>query len=399
MLKVGIMGGTFNPIHEGHLMIARAARKTARLDKVVFLPSGQPPHKQNHLLASAINRLNMTILAIHGEKGFEASDMEVLRQGTTYTVDTLRELTKSQPETELYYIIGGDTLFQIGSWRMPEQVAALLSGGVVVVPRPGADREALVREAARLKEAIGLKTVISDECGPDISSTGIRDRLINGKSTDGMLPQSVADYIAAHGLYQVPYSQITVHLKRTLSEYRLRHTLSVAETAVWLANRFGVDPFQAHLAGMLHDCAKGMDAPTLLQLIRNGGISADELELSMPALLHAPAGAALARSNYHVSDQNVLSAIRWHTTGRRNMTPLEKVVYLADMIEPGRTPYPGIEDLRLCARDDLDEAVRMAAAQSANYVASRGKKLHPRTMELAGREATNRKNENGGHRL
>ena len=196
----------------------------------------------------------------------------------------------------------------------------------------------------------------------------------------------VAEYIAQHGLYQAPYSQMTTMLKKSLSEYRLKHTLSVAETAVWLANRFGVDPYQAHLAGMLHDCAKGMDAPTLLQLIRNGGISADDLELSMPALLHAPAGAALARMQYHVSDQSVLSAIRWHTTGRRNMTPLEKVVYLADMIEPGRTPYPGLEELRKCARVNLDEAVHMAAAQSAAYVAGRGKKLHPRTMELASRE-------------
>ena len=386
MLKVGIMGGTFNPIHEGHIMIARAAMKTARLDRVIFLPSGQPPHKQNHLLASAINRLNMTILAVYGEPGFTVSDMEVMRQGTTYTADTLRELTAQMPEAELYYIIGGDTLFQLTKWKTPDRIAKLLTGGAIVVPRPGADRAMLEEEAGKLAASIGLKTLISDECGPDISSTEIREQLAEGKSVHEMLPQPVVDYIALHGLYHVPYSQMTNQLKRSLSEYRLKHTLSVAETAVWLANRFDVDPFQAHLAGMLHDCAKGMDAPTLLQLIRSGGISADELELSMPALLHAPAGAALARQQYHVSDQNVLSAIRWHTTGRRNMTPLEKVVYLADMIEPGRAAYPGLEELRTCAGEDLDEAVLLAAAQSAAYVSGRGKKLHPRTMELASRE-------------
>ncbi len=392
MLKVGIMGGTFNPIHEGHLMIARAAKKAARLDQVIFLPSGQPPHKQNSMLASAISRLNMTVLAVNGQEGFEVSDMEVLREGTTYTVDTLKELTSTRPDVEWYYIIGGDTLFQLMTWRTPERIAELLNGGMIVVPRPGADYAALSEQARRLEECIGLKTLIAEEGGPDISSTEIRERLMNGESAGGMMPQAVADYITLHGLYGVPYSQMTMMLKKTLSEYRLRHTLSVAETAVWLAKQFGVDPAQAHLAGMLHDCAKGMDAPTLLQLIRTGGISADELELSMPALLHAPAGAALAKSQYHVSDQNVLSAIRWHTTGRRNMTPLEKVVYLADMIEPGRAMYPGLEKLRDCARENLDEAVHMAAAQSASYVASRGKKLHPRTMELAARERHNDKN-------
>lgn len=391
MLRIGIMGGTFNPIHEGHLIIAHAAKKAARLDKVIFLPSGQPPHKQNTSLASAISRLNMTILAVNGQEGFEVSDMEVLREGTTYTVDTMRELTQKQPDVEWYYIIGGDTLFQMPTWRTPEKIAELLTGGMIVVPRTGANYEALEIQATKLKESIGLKTVIAEEGGPDISSTEIRERLMKGESASGLIPQAVADYITLHGLYSVPYSQMTVMLKKSLSEYRLKHTLSVAETAVWLAKLYGVDPSQAHLAGMLHDCAKGMDAPTLLQLIRSGGISADELELSMPALLHAPAGAALARSQYHVSDQGVLSAIRWHTTGRRNMTPLEKVVYLADMIEPLRAMYPGLDELRRCARENLDEAVHMAAAQSAAYVAGRGKKLHPRTMELASRERHNDK--------
>ena len=387
MLRIGIMGGTFNPIHEGHLTIARAAKKAGRLDQVIFLPSGQPPHKQSIQLASAVSRLNMTILAISGQDGFSVSDMEVLREGTTYTVDTLRELTQIRPDVQWYYIIGADSLFQLHTWRTPEKIAELLQdGGMIVVPRPGADMDALNREAEKLRGTIGLKTLIAEDEGPDISSTDIRERLLRGESAAGMLPQAVAEYIARHGLYGVPYSQMTLMLKRSLSEYRLKHTLSVAETAVWLANRFGVDPALAHLAGMLHDCAKGMDAPTLLQLIRNGGISADELELSMPALLHAPAGASLARSQYHVSDQSVLAAIRWHTTGRRNMTSLEKVVYLADMIEPGRAMYPGLEELRECAKENLDEAVYMAAAQSAAYVSGRGKKLHPRTMELASRE-------------
>ena len=200
MLKVGIMGGTFNPIHEGHLMIARAAKKAAGLDRVIFLPSGQPPHKQSTSLAPAVSRLNMTILAVNGQEGFEVSDMEVLREGTTYTVDTMRELTSTRPDVEWYYIIGGDTLFQLPTWRTPEKIAGLLKGGMIVVPRPGADYEALHGQAEKLKGSIGLKTLIADEGGPDISSTEIRERLMKGESVTGLIPQAVADYITLHGL-------------------------------------------------------------------------------------------------------------------------------------------------------------------------------------------------------
>ena len=156
MLKVGIMGGTFNPIHEGHLMIARTARKAAQLDQVVFLPSGQPPHKRDLLLASATNRLSMTILAVNGQEGFAASDMEVFREGTTYTVDTIRQMRAESPGVELYYIIGGDTLFQLRTWRTPDQIADALNGGLIVVPRPGADRNELEKEAAALYDELGF---------------------------------------------------------------------------------------------------------------------------------------------------------------------------------------------------------------------------------------------------
>ena len=254
---------------------------------------------------------------------------------------------------------------------------------MIAVPRMGDERQALLDQVARLRETLGLEILLTREYGPEISSTAIRERLGRRETVEEMIPECVLDYISAHGLYAQPYSQMARQLKDTLSDYRFRHTLSVAETALWLAFRHGVDPQMAHLAGMLHDCAKGMDAPTLLHLIKTGGVSADELELSMPALLHAPAGAVLARTQYHVNNPAVLAAIRWHTTGRRNMTPLEKVVYLADMIEPTRAYFPGLEQIRALAPVELDAAVRLAASLSAAYVAKRGKKLHPRTIELA----------------
>ncbi|MBQ8952703.1 MAG: nicotinate-nucleotide adenylyltransferase [Clostridia bacterium] len=383
MIRLGIMGGTFNPIHNGHLMSARIASKALKLDEVLFLPDGEPPHKAAQTLASGIDRYNMTALAIWGHEGFTCSDMEILRAGTTYTIDTLAELTRARPEAELFYIVGADALFQIENWWQPEEIARYCR--LIAIPRPDSEEDAaaLKQQADHLQKTLGFEVFIASESGPAVSSTELRSCAVRGGNLGEYVPQPVADYIAQHGIYDAPLHQMTCQLSRTLSPHRLSHTLSVAQTAVTLAARFGENPCQAHLAGMLHDCAKGLDAPVLLQLIRSGGISADDVELSMPALLHAPAGAALAREQYHVNDAAVLSAIRWHTTGRKNMTKLEKIIYLADMIEPERADFPGLSEIRALAREDLNKAVAMAAARSAAYVLERGKKLHPRTMELA----------------
>ena len=379
MRKIGILGGTFDPIHAGHLSIARTACRESKLDQVLLLPDGMPPHKKE--LTAARARLNMTILAAREDPALQTCDLEVEREGTTYTIDTLRQMRQLYPEDSLFYIIGGDTLFQLPTWHEAEHLHEVCT--MIAVPRMGDERQALLDQVARLRETLGLEILLTREYGPEISSTAIRERLSRRETVEEMIPECVLDYISTHGLYAQPYSQMARQLKDTLSDYRFRHTLSVAETALWLAFRHGVDPQMAHLAGMLHDCAKGMDAPTLLHLIKTGGVSADELELSMPALLHAPAGAVLARTQYHVNNPAVLAAIRWHTTGRRNMTPLEKVVYLADMIEPTRAYFPGLEQIRALAPVELDAAVRLAASLSAAYVAKRGKKLHPRTIELA----------------
>lgn len=386
MAKLGIMGGTFNPIHSGHIEIARIAREAADLDEVIFLSDGEPPHKAASTLAPAVSRYNMTVLAVYAQPFFSASDMEIRRSGTTYTVDTLMQLKAGHPCDDIYYIVGADTLYQVEHWSRPHLLGQMCS--LVVVPRPGSDAAALKAQAEHVEVALNIRLILAGECGPEISSTLIRERAGQGEPLQGLVPQPVADYIAQHGLYGAPYHWMTQKLQRELSLHRFRHTLSVAETAVVLAARFGVNPLQAHLAGLLHDCAKGLDASDLTALIRSGGISADEYEISMPALLHAPAGEALARSQYHISDSAVLSAIRWHTTGRRNMTRLEKVIYLADMIEPERDDYPGLSDIRALAETDLDAAVRRAAARSVDYILERGKKMHPRTLELAREDTT-----------
>ena len=169
-------------------------------------------------------------------------------------------------------------------------------------------------------------------------------------------------------------------LSRALDAQRLAHCIGVEAVAVRMAERFGVDPAKASQAGLLHDCAKNCSLEKMLELTKQYGEEPDDIMRTSRALLHAPAGAALARLAYGEEDEAVLHAIRWHTTGCAQMNDLDKIIYLADMIEPGRKPYPGLEELRAQCMDNLDDAMRTALRQSQAYVQERNQQLHPDTQ-------------------
>lgn len=169
-------------------------------------------------------------------------------------------------------------------------------------------------------------------------------------------------------------------LSHALDAQRLAHCIGVETVAVRMAERFGVDKDKASQAGLLHDCAKNCTLDKMLELTRQGGEEPDAIMRASRALLHAPAGAELARRAYGENDGEVLHAIRWHTTGCAQMNDLDKIIYLADMIEPNRKPYPGLEELRSLCMEDLDAAMRTALSQSQAYVQERNQQLHPDTQ-------------------
>ena len=171
--------------------------------------------------------------------------------------------------------------------------------------------------------------------------------------------------------------KILEKLKKNLDAERYQHTLGVADTAREMAAVFGEDTEKAYLAGLLHDCAKCMTLQEMQKAAKDE--HPDPMMKQSKALLHALAGACLARDKYHVEDTDVLSAIRWHTTGKADMTRLEKIIYLADMIEPNRKPFPGIEALRGLCLTDLDAAMIRALEMSQEHVMRQGKPLHPDT--------------------
>ncbi len=174
--------------------------------------------------------------------------------------------------------------------------------------------------------------------------------------------------------------QIEGYIKRSLTDLRYRHTLGVAQTAVTLAGVYGVDGAKAEVAALLHDIARDFDDALLLEMCHKYGIAPDEPEIAVPALLHGRVGAEIAAERFHISDSEILDPVRYHTTGRKNMTLPDKILFIADMIEPGRD-FPGIAELREAAFKDLDRAVLEGLNSTIIYVIQRGMAIHPASIE------------------
>ncbi len=198
--QIGIMGGTFDPIHLGHTDMAEHCLRKFSLDKMLFLPAGNPPHKKDTCLTDKADRLEMVRLATQGIKGFEVSDIEVNRSGPTYTLDTLIELSRQYHEARFYYIIGADTLGELYSWYKIEEVAKRTR--FIVVGRRNIQPEVLHTFAARVRQDFDGQLIDAGYTGMDISSTLIRQRAAQGASLCGMVDSAVENYIKEHGLYE-----------------------------------------------------------------------------------------------------------------------------------------------------------------------------------------------------
>ncbi|KXA31862.1 nicotinate-nucleotide adenylyltransferase [Peptoniphilus harei] len=200
MKKYGIFGGSFNPIHYGHLMICEYIKEEMGLDKVIFIPTGNPPHKD--LEVSAEDRYEMVRLAISPNPDFEISDIETTRDKMSYTVDTIRELKKIYKEEKLYFLIGLDSLFQLKTWMKIGDLSQEIE--FVVALRPGyLDKEEINKEIDFLRENFGTKINLIKTPLYEISSTDLRDRIREGKSLRYLIPKKVLDYIEESGFYKV----------------------------------------------------------------------------------------------------------------------------------------------------------------------------------------------------
>jgi nicotinate-nucleotide adenylyltransferase len=198
--RTGILGGTFDPVHNAHLMIARRAREAAALDKVVFVPAGLPPNKTGGALTAPEHRLAMARLAVEGMRGFEVSDIEIRTPGVDYTVDTLRALRALDPAAQFFFIAGGDSLMYLDQWKEPG--ALLAQASVVAVSRPGIGMGELERKRADILARFGGEILLVECAGMDVSSTEVRGRVAAGPGISRLVPRKGGEYILERGLYR-----------------------------------------------------------------------------------------------------------------------------------------------------------------------------------------------------
>jgi nicotinate-nucleotide adenylyltransferase len=199
--RLGILGGTFDPIHFGHLDAADAARRAMSLDQVWLIPSCDPPHRPVDPLASAFHRFALVALAIQGHDALRASDMEVTRTGPSYTADTLRALaSQGWLPSQLFFILGSDAFAEIATWR--EFPAVLDAANFVVIARPGTTLDAAIARTPSLRARLGTSIFPVEARVRDVSSSTIRARLAARQSIDDLVPTAVARYIVAHHLYE-----------------------------------------------------------------------------------------------------------------------------------------------------------------------------------------------------
>lgn len=378
-MRVLIYGGSFNPPHLGHEAALRSAADAVHPDKILVIPSNIPPHKaMAEGSPSAEERLLMTRLAFSDFQEAEVSDLELLREGTSYTVETLRQIREEMPEAELFFLVGTDMLLYMEHWFAFEEIFSLCT--LAALPREEGEIGKLESFAEYLRKSYDARIVLIRKPPLPMSSTQLRQLLPDRQGVQ-MLSPEVYGHIIRRRLYgaRPELTWLRQQVDPWMKPSRIPHIRGVEQESVRLARRWGVDEGDAAEAGILHDITKRMKPDEQLHLCRKYGIILDKFERSEPKILHARTGAYFARDLFGVPDA-VFDAIEWHTTGRAGMAPLEMIVYLADICEPQRD-FPGVDRIREAVDIDLHFAMVVALERTIAYIREQGGAVHPRSEE------------------
>lgn len=411
-MKLAILGGSFNPVHIGHLFLADSVLCGLGYDRLVLVPAFESPFKIGAEAASPRDRLDMLAASIPADPRLTIDDCEINRQGVSYTIDTLKDIiARYRPDGKPGLVLGDDLASTFYRWRSPGEIAELSD---IIIARRIQDTSS--RAGSNGNSPSGKKSAGADEfaCngGNDdgkagkfpyphktldneiinVSSRMVREKIGRAEAWHFLVPQGARCIIEDRALYGFTpaagtppptmnpiagkggLSEAIVHIEndvRNILDFRrFMHSRNTALLSWDLCRRFGLDPQKGYLAGITHDICKAMGEKELIHLARSDGRSFSRMEQAKPGLLHGRAGAVFIRKKYGITDEDIIESIQYHTTGKKEMGALSKVVYIADKIEISRN---GVDsDLRkMSLTVDLETLFRAVLDNTIAYLKSR----------------------------
>lgn len=388
-MKVGLFGGSFDPIHKGHISIIEGALK--KMDYVVVIPTARNSFKRGRILNPAPYRYYMTCDALEKlGKRVIVSDIEFSFPGISYTYltisqllhdDYIKKLIGTDEDISLYWICGSDILKSFDKWSNPEKILQMAS--LLVARRPGED-DTFEEDIEKIETLFNTKIKTFKINGIEAASSSLRTNLVQKK-----IQNSVAEFIKTNALYPdknyldycsdeaiEKFYECCISLYYVLKRKRLLHTINVAILAVKYAVIHGVNPDKALIAGVLHDCAKELPKNEQQEMaIEVGGSDFD-----VDKLWHGPAGVKYAIVKFGVTDREILDSIMYHTTARPGMTDLDKIIYLADKLEPART-YADLDEIREATERNLNDGMILCMNEVKKKFDKNKQEMH--TLSLA----------------
>lgn len=366
-MKIAIFGGAFNPVHKEHINLAKAAVEGLKLDKLIIMPSAVSPHKSGKLAVNFWQRYEMCRIAFKDIPQAEVSNYELTKGGVSYTYLTCQHFYELYPDAERYLIVGADMLDSFPRWKNPEKIIS--SFRLAACAR--GDKESLDSFKKTTERTFNTSVAVIPFVGERISSTDVRTLAALDEDFSPYVTDGVCQYIKENGLYRIDN---VLKVKNMLTPKRWQHSVRVALMCAGNASRIGLEEKRAVIMAALHDCAKYLDEGS-------EELKGFDFPCGVPdEVMHQFTGAYVAEHTFGITDELILDAIKYHTTGKENMTDAGVLLFLCDMLESGRN-FDGIDDLRKLFKTDLRLCLKEALSHQLDYLQSSGKPIDGLTLK------------------
>ena len=401
--RYAIFGGSFNPVHIGHLLLADELLFVLGYDRVILVPAFQSPLKSASEGASPFDRMDMLAASIAGDPRLTIDDCELQREGVSFTIDTIKDIiARYSPMEKPGLLIGDDLVSAFNEWKSPEEIVSLadiiiarrLTGQTAAFPYPHKtlSNDIINLSSSEILEKIGragawryyvpsgARQIIEDRGLYRPGSSPASAAFKNGNSSRTSNGRGSQPKRENEGLLE-KIANIENAARASLDFEKFIHSRNTALLSWDLCRRFGLESQKGYLAGIAHDMCKYVNEKELIRLAHEDGKSLSKLEQKKPSLLHARAAAVILQKSFGISDKDILDAIRYHTTGVEDMKDLAKVVYIADKIEVSRTGVdPALREMS--KKSDLDTLFSAVLNNTVSYLRSRHLDLSYGTRKL-----------------